>query len=163
MKTYYVSIRGLKSKKESLEEILDEVKPDIIGLVETHMEQGEELRIEGYHIIRKDRNGQGGGLLIAVKDQQKDNVVKREEDETKNLESLWIEMGTQTKYQIGITYAPQGEKARVKEIKEIYKGIEEQVKQGQAKENKILIMGDFNAKIESIQNKKKIETIFIVM
>ena len=82
MKTYYVNIRGLKSKKESLEEVLDEVKPDIIGLVETHMEQGEELRIEGYHIIRKDRNGQGGGLLIAVKDQYIDNVVKREEDKT---------------------------------------------------------------------------------
>ena len=34
-KLYYLNIRGLKSKIESLKEIIIEEKPEVIGLVET--------------------------------------------------------------------------------------------------------------------------------
>lgn len=35
MKVCYINIRGLKSKLESLKEIIDIKQPDIVGIVET--------------------------------------------------------------------------------------------------------------------------------
>ena len=67
LKIYYVNIRGIRSKIVSLEEILERTKPDVLGIVETHLEEGEELEIEGYNCIRKDRNKDGGGVLIAIR------------------------------------------------------------------------------------------------
>ena len=49
---------------ESLKEIK---QPDIIGIVETHLKEDEEVMLEGYQIIRKDRNCEGGGLLLGIK------------------------------------------------------------------------------------------------
>ena len=52
---------------ESLKEIIEIKQPDIIGIVETHLKGDEEVMLEGYQIIRKDRNCEGGGLLLGIK------------------------------------------------------------------------------------------------
>ena len=43
MKMYFVNCRGLKSKLESLKEITTEYKPDIVGLVETHLDSEDDI------------------------------------------------------------------------------------------------------------------------
>ena len=65
-KFYYLNIRGLKSKIESLKEIIIEEKPEVIGLVETMLDGNDKVVMEGYTIYRN-----GDGVLIAIK-----NVLK---------------------------------------------------------------------------------------
>ena len=64
---YYINIRGIKSKIESLESILDERKPDIVGIVETMLDSKDEIQIKGYKTFRNDRDKDGGGVMVAVK------------------------------------------------------------------------------------------------
>ena len=147
MTLYYVNIRGIKSKIESLQEIVEEKKPDIIALVETHLEKEEQLKIEGYHIIRKDRNSEGEGVMLAMKERYRDAYVEMENDENDDGENIWIVLGTKTKYKIGVIYAPKGDKAGIGEIRTRYKNIEREIIKGQENEQKIIVVGDFNCKI----------------
>ena len=53
---FYQSIRGIKSKVDSLTETLDDTNPTIICLIETHMLKEEEITIPGYEtVFREDR------------------------------------------------------------------------------------------------------------
>ena len=85
----YLNIRGLKSKLESLKEIIDEQKPDIIALVETLLCENDAIELKNYDIIRNDREVGGGGVLIAIKKEMKSIVI---EDGTckETTDTLWI-------------------------------------------------------------------------
>jgi hypothetical protein len=68
-KLYYLNIRDIKLKRESFAEIINEVKPSVFAITETHLGERSELEIEGYkEIFRNDRDIYGGGVLIGVKD-----------------------------------------------------------------------------------------------
>uniref|UniRef100_A0A1B0GNP6 Endonuclease/exonuclease/phosphatase domain-containing protein n=1 Tax=Phlebotomus papatasi TaxID=29031 RepID=A0A1B0GNP6_PHLPP len=41
---------------------------DIIALQETKLTPNSNFRLQGYSIVRKDRSGRGGGVLIAIKE-----------------------------------------------------------------------------------------------
>ncbi len=45
-----------------------EIKPDIAGFAETMLEEKDQVEIEGYKMIRNDRNKEGGGILFRVKE-----------------------------------------------------------------------------------------------
>ena len=48
MKMYFVDCTGLKSKVESLKEITTEYKPDIVGLLEMHLDsEDDDINLEG--------------------------------------------------------------------------------------------------------------------
>ena len=65
----YQNIRGLKSKVDSVQELVDDCQPNLLCLVETHMQEEEEITIPGYETIyRNDKISNSGGILIAVKD-----------------------------------------------------------------------------------------------
>ena len=85
-KFYYLNIRGLKSKLESLKEIIIEEKPEVIGLVETMLDGKDKVVMEGYTIYRNDRNGDGG-VFIAIKDVLK-GIMVEESDSKRKEESI---------------------------------------------------------------------------
>ena len=64
MKLYYTNIRGIKSKKSSLEIYLAEYQPDVIGIVETHLDEMEQIEIEGYKIWRNDEEETTKGVRL---------------------------------------------------------------------------------------------------
>ena len=65
----YQNIRGLKSKVDSVQELVDDCQLNLLCLVETHMQEEEEITIPGYETIyRNDKISNSGGILIAVKD-----------------------------------------------------------------------------------------------
>ena len=67
MSVYFNNVRGIKSKMESLKEIIEELQPDVLGIVETHLDKEEKLEeIEGYITIREEREKKGGGVLMAI-------------------------------------------------------------------------------------------------
>ena len=63
---YYNNIRGIKSKIETLKEIIQDKQSTIICIAETHLSETDDIKIEGYEIYRNDRNNKGGGVLIAI-------------------------------------------------------------------------------------------------
>ena len=73
----YTNIRGLKSKLDSLREIIEDLKPAIVAVVETHLIDSDIVQIDGYETIyRNNKDSNSGGVLIAVKDELVSKVSK---------------------------------------------------------------------------------------
>ena len=64
---YYNNINGYTSKKESLEEIVKTVQPDLIALCETKLGEKEEVDIEGYETLAHNVKKGQEGLAIAAR------------------------------------------------------------------------------------------------
>ena len=89
---HYLNVGSLMSHLDEVKLWLDEQKPHIFGLNETRLDNSvtdENIDIEGYSVLRKDRNRFGGGCAIYI-----DNNItfKRREDLDDDLESVSIEL-----------------------------------------------------------------------
>ena len=62
-KLLYSNINHLKSKMESLNNILEETKPTIVALVETKLPEKEKPEIEGYEPYPMNRSEHGGKVV----------------------------------------------------------------------------------------------------
>ena len=65
----YYNARSLLPKIDELRALSMTVKPHVICIVETWLDesiQDSELSIENYNLVRLDRNRHGGGVLIYV-------------------------------------------------------------------------------------------------
>ena len=104
-KFYYIHIRGLKLKIESPKEIIIEEKLEVIGIVETMLDAKDKVVIEGYTIFRNDRNGYGGGVLIAINDVLKGLMVE-ESNSKRREESIWLSLtNNKAKIRKGIVHS----------------------------------------------------------
>ena len=93
----YQNIRGLKSKVDSVQELVDDCQPNLLCLVETHMQEEEKITIPGYETIyRNDKTSNSGGILIAVKDTFK-TITMQVKQETEVGQTLWILLNNQKK------------------------------------------------------------------
>ena len=142
--------------------IIEEHKPSIVCLVETFLaditseenddEEQEEgnlttLRIEGYEIIRKDRKHKYGGGCIVAYHKEIENLVTEIDTDEKNFEAQWISIGNSiTKVNIAVVYFP-GENSPLKTREAAYIELQQQIQQHQSEE--IIIIGDFNAKLQT--------------
>ena len=69
-------MRGLKSKTDALDEVIDNYKLNLICLVETHLTKEEQIGILGYRIYRNDGTKNSKGILIAVRNSIKTILVE---------------------------------------------------------------------------------------
>jgi hypothetical protein len=88
-----INIRSVRNKLDFLNNFTDEF--DIIAVAETHLHpniSNNDIEIDSFskHIIRKDRNNAGGGLLIYSKDYI--SVIRKNELENNIDESIWVEI-----------------------------------------------------------------------
>ena len=144
---YYNNIRGVKSKINSLRSIIKERRPEMIVLVETWLEDKEEFMIEGYTPYRNNRNANGGGVVIAVKNNLK-HITKKVYETKGNLESIWITIdNNKIKTRIGAVYIPK-EKIKKAELEKVYNQLSGEIEQGMISCHQTLVIGDTNAKIE---------------
>eukprot|EP00794_Sanderia_malayensis_P004143 gene4143-4696_t len=128
---YYVNCRGVKSKIESLKEIIEEEKPTVICLTETHIAEEDSIHLEGYHVEHLNRNSDGGGLIMAIKEELKGSSVIIEKIIEKD-ESMWMVINNnRIKVRIGLIYGPQESRTTTKEIETMYKRIEKQIIEAQ--------------------------------
>ena len=68
----YQNIRWLKSKVNSVQELVNDCQPNLLCLVEIHMQEEEEITTPGYETIyRNDKTSNSGGIMIAVTDTMK--------------------------------------------------------------------------------------------
>jgi len=66
-----VNFQSIKTKQGQLYNMLDSIKPDIICGTETWIDNSikdSQIFTPGYNIYRNDRNLNGGGVLLAVRD-----------------------------------------------------------------------------------------------
>ena len=89
-KILYVNLRGFKSKKKSIENILEEEKPTMIALTETLIEDKENVEIKGFEIYKPAEKG-SRGILIAVSKELK-NITSIVMENNSVGEQMWIKM-----------------------------------------------------------------------
>ena len=88
-----LNIRGLLSKIDELKMILDECNFDIMGVCETFIDSNvadNEISIDRYSIVMKNRNRHGGGVLLYVKDGIDYSEIT--ELASEQVESVWIKL-----------------------------------------------------------------------
>ena len=143
-----INVRGLKGKIKSLEFLLQTEKIAIALITETMLKKGETILIKGYRWADKSRtNNRGGGVGILVSEKIAQNTTEDNTcDEHESLESKWIQIESKPKnLAIGFFYGPQ-ENENISKAKEIFTALNNQIAH-KAETNKIIIAGDFNAKI----------------
>ena len=95
LKIFHQNMRGLLLKKNGVEEFLSSFpKIDMLGLSDTHLNGSiseEELKINGFQYVRKDRTlGPTGGVGVYIK--QGLFWHRRYDLEVDSVECLWIEI-----------------------------------------------------------------------
>ena len=132
---------SIKGKKATIEHMLDSLKPDVFIGIETKLNKdiyNNEFMPETYNIHRLDRTCNGGGVLIATKQEIKCKSIP---NKTK-CEIVWSEIETQTGKSaiIGAFYRPPNSSIEtldllhdeINDIKSKYKN------------TPVMIGGDFN-------------------
>ena len=132
-----MNIRGIKKKQNSLREVIQEENPTIIALAETLLEGKEEIEFEGYKVIPKNINEEGGrGILIAVKNGL-EHITKEVMVDQDPGEQMWIKISNEKiKLRVGLVYAPQENKTKLPELVKMYKKIEKQIELGKSNKKK---------------------------
>ena len=145
-KVYYVNTRGIKSKLNSIERIASELDPQVMCITETMLDKDEKIKISGYKNFYNGNKSGKGGIIIAVKEKLAEVTVELEQI-TEEYQSLWIKIdNTKTKINIGCVYAPQ-EKTRIDILSKMYEHVASRTTKARTDKEKIIITGDFNAKI----------------
>ncbi len=145
---FYVNIRDLKSKETSFKTRIEEVKPSIIAITETWMDEEDDISIEGYDTVyRNERKGKGGGILIAVHNNLM-NIVCEIAQTKEMYESIWLVLNNgRINVKIGVVYFPQEKDVTILEAESIYSKISDEVREGRSAGQSIVILGDFNCKV----------------
>ena len=126
--------------------IAEKSKAAVIGIFETWLDNSvndAEINIEGYTVIRNDRNRKGGGVCIYINN--KFAFSKQDLKNSENIESVWAEIYLpKTKpFTVGVVYRPPND------LKFLY-NFEESLKCLRSDLDNI-ILGDFNI---CMKNKK---------
>jgi hypothetical protein len=91
----YANIRGIKGKRASLIEILENQKPQIVLLTETLLKTDMGMKLEGYTFFGKSRQTQGGGRTgILVKNGIRASVAPHTSD--RGIKLIWISIKKKT-------------------------------------------------------------------
>ena len=119
----------------------------MIVLVETWLDDDEKLELQGYEPFRNNRNSNGGGVMIAVKEELA-TVTKKQIETKGTLESLWVTINNgRHKVKIGAAYIPK-EQIGKEELQEAFNKLSDEAERGIIAGYQTLVIGDTNAKIE---------------
>ena len=141
LKCIYTNARSIVNKFSEFELLIDECKPDIIGLTETWLHediQESEIKIPGYNTFRKDRVGKrGGGVALYVTERVK-AVVNSMTLVQEYGEAIWCDVYDKDNVAtlLGVVYrSPSSSPEEDQKLFDLLNGISDQ---------HVLIMGDFN-------------------
>ena len=145
---YYNNIRGVKSKINSLREIIDQQEPHIISINETHLGEDENVEVKNYKFIYNSKKEGKMGTIIGIHNKLKDKCMIIEKI-SEEYEATWIKFSNNDKIniKIGNIYAPQESRTNKTVIKKMYQNIKKHIVDSRKLDEKIIITGDFNTKI----------------
>ena len=147
----HYNCRSLHNKELEVIEICEKLKPSILCLTETWLDQshGPQAYVpNGYTIIRQDRSNafkqkykkvNGGGVAILIKQGIKFRKLKNATDPE---ESIWIEIKTKTSFILGVVY--KANDSNLLQDNEKGTPLEIQLNEMTAINNNLVVMGDLN-------------------
>ena len=155
----HINCRSAVKKFEELQDLAEELNPDIICISESWFDNSIPLNShipEGYNIIRKDRTEEfqikykknhGGGVAIIYKNYLNLTEKKSLNDKTEDI--LWAQVKTKNSFLLGVIYRPDYSKM-LTDTEE--SSLERNIKEASLISNQILITGDFNVNMRDPQN-----------
>ena len=150
LKILTINTRGIKNKTKSLENTMKAHGTHIAGITETHLQKGEQINIDGFKWLGKERTERkGGGIGFLVRNDLLNKMEKIEPDldEQNNItEVLWIKIKTQIPIHIGVVYGRQ-EADNPEKLDLQFQELTTQINKLQ-QEGRVILMGDINAKLE---------------
>ena len=132
------------AKLIQLTEVFKKLSPAVVGITEswlTENNSNEEVEMEGYKLVRRDREGKrGGGVMVYIKEE----YTVRELDfaspnDNSPSEILWVKvekLGSKNTI-VGVCYRPPTERGFIEKL-------EDQIDLAIDESTPIVIMGDFN-------------------
>ena len=88
-----LNVRSLLPKISELSIITQRIRPAALHLCETRLDQtvtDSEIAIQGYHVVRNDRNRNGGGVPIYIRSDIAFNT--RLDLMSDSIEAIWVDM-----------------------------------------------------------------------
>ena len=147
MKSAHVNVRSLCNKKDAISYILSQSKLDIFCITESWLDESildSEVQVSGYVIERKDRNRQGGGVLLYIKESIKYARRSDISGASPAVENVWIEVKCSKNtvnidsVLLGCFYRPPSSDT------EYFDGILDIMEKASLDDKHIVILGDLN-------------------
>lgn len=166
----HYNCRSIVNKGDELERTCIQLKPDVVCLTETWLDDSSPKTAfvpEGYKILRNDRSEEfkqkygktsGGGTSILFK---KDLRIKYLKIGDNDQETQWIEIKTNQTFTIGLVYRAEYTDLLDDELDS--SPLEALLNEASIKSNKIIVLGDFNCDVSAPQQCSKtlaLEQIF---
>ena len=146
--------------RRELEIVLNDNDIDIIGLSETRLDEtvrDSDVNINGYNIYRNDRNTNGGGVAIYVKESLSEPTVKIKSDKLE-LVALEFTPNHAKPFLVMCWYRPPTsgvDDASFENLRDILRKVDKE-------EKEMILIGDTNCDFKNNQNAnaKKLKTIY---
>ena len=149
--------RSIINKTAELEHICQEIKPDLICITETWLDESVPTNTctpTGYKMIRKDRSDEykqkygrnkGGGIAVYFKDHLK--VEKKDYLSDAVEEILWVQVKSKASFMLGVVY--RAEYTDVINEKPGECKLEENIRKASEITNRLILTGDLNINTNS--------------
>ena len=148
----HMNCRSILNKEEELQNIVEDLDPDIITLSETWL--GDHIPAqtcvpEGYKIIRKDRSedfkqkygrNRGGGVAVIYKQNIKVEKNRYTTDQVEEI--LWCHVKTRESFMLGVVY--RAEYTDIIDDQKEENKLEENIRKVSELSDRIILTGDFN-------------------
>ena len=151
LEIYYNNVNGLLSKQDSFSHIIQMRQPDIVTLCETKLHKNSKFEVPGYEVIKSNLKAGKEGILVALKVGTFNNKDLIFESENRNIATAEIIYPEDT-LRIVVVHGPQ-EEAQQEEREEFYNDLKAEIERCIASGSRLLITGDFNARLENTGGK----------
>ena len=136
-----LNTRSLEPRVAELREMFKATELDILAVTETWCDDTKtrEIEIDGYNIVRKDRNRHGGGVLIYIRNGI--NFKERQDLEHPDVETTWIEVEKllcKAPTLLGAYYRPPDKDGSY------YDNTVDMLSKASAENKEMILLGDFN-------------------
>ena len=160
LKIAFLNIVSLRKHRRELKIVLNDNDIDIIGLSETRLDEtvrDSDVNINGYSIYRNDRNANGGGVAIYVKESLSEPTVKIKSDKLE-LVALEFTSNHAKPFLVMCWYRPPTSGVD----DESFENLRNILKEVDKEEKEIILIGDTNCDFKNNQNAnaKKLKMIY---
>ena len=144
-KMAHLNVRSLYNKVDEIAYLLCKSQLDLLCITESWLDNSitdSEIHIPGYAIERRDRNRNGGGVLMYIKDTLKYDLRRDISEVSTTVENIWIDVKcthfNKKSILVACFYRPPSSKV------DYYNGILDITEKASLEDKELVIFGDFN-------------------